>query len=119
MDCSVYWLKAHRFIERREVIGKTMAQLFPDAASEHAQEYEAAMKGQTVKTRRSFTSPTSGQAMQFATIISPWYVSERKVGGITVTVGWSEIAVARKAATAPQPVEDFDGSLLDMLKNVS
>jgi len=120
MDCSVYWLKAHRFVERREVVGRTLAQLCPDTPADQMAEYEAALKGQTIKTRRSFTSPTSGQPTQFATIISPWFVADRKVGGITITVGWSEIAVARKAAAAaPEPVADFDGSLLELLKTVS
>ena len=119
LDCSVYWLKAHRFVERREVIGKTIGQLFPDTPAEQIAEYEAALKGQTVKTRRTFASPTTGAAVQFATVLSPWYVADRKVGGITVAVGWSEIAVSKRAGPAAVPVEDFDGSLLDMLKNVS
>lgn len=119
LDCSLYWLKAHRFVERREVIGKTIAQLFPDTPADQIAEYEAALKGQTVKTRRSFASPTSGAATQFATVLTPWYVADRKVGGITIAVGWSEIATTKRAAPAAAPVEDFDGSLLDMLKNVS
>lgn len=119
LDCSLYWLKAHRFVERREVIGKTIAQLFPDTPADQIAEYEAALKGQTVKTRRSFASPISGAAVQFATVLTPWYVAERKVGGITVVVGWSEIATTKRAGPAAEPVEDFDGSLLDMLKNVS
>jgi PAS domain-containing protein len=119
LDCSLYWLKAHRFVERREVIGKTIGQLFPETPPEQIAEYEAALRGQTVKTRRSFASPTSGAATQFATVLTPWYVADRKVGGITVVVGWSEIATTKRAAPAAAPVEDFDGSLLDMLKNVS
>jgi len=119
LDCSVYWLKAHRFVERREVIGKTMAQLFPDISAEQVAEYEAALKGQTVKTRRAFASPTSGAATQFATVLTPWYVADRKVGGITVVIGWAEIATTKRAAPVAAPVEDFDGSLLDMLKTVS
>ncbi|MDB5538567.1 MAG: hypothetical protein JWQ89_294 [Devosia sp.] len=117
LDCSIYWLKAHRFIERREVIGKTLMQLFPDMPPEQSAEYEAALKGQAVKARRSFMSPTSGTAVQFNTLISPWYVGDRRVGGITVTVGWSEIAVSKGAAPSA-PIEDFDGSLLDLLKTV-
>ena len=119
LDCSVYWLKAHRFVERREVIGKTMAQLFPDISAEQVAEYEAALKGQTVKTRRAFASPTSGAATQFATVLTPWYVADRKVGGITVVIGWAEIATTRRAAPVAAQVEDVDGSLLDMLKTVS
>jgi PAS domain-containing protein len=119
LDCSIHWLKAHRFVERREVVGKTLHQLFPDMPAEQAAEYEAALKGQPVKTRRSFTSPTTGQAAQFLTTITPWFLADRKVGGITITVGWSEIATVKGAAAAPQAVEDFDGSLLDMLKAVT
>lgn len=117
LDCSIYWLKAHRFVERREVVGRTLAQLFPELPAEAAAEHEAALRGQTIKTKRSFVSPTSNAPVAFNAIISPWYLSERRVGGITVTIGWSEIAVA-KASAATQPVEDFDGSLLDMLKTV-
>lgn len=118
LDCSLYWLKAHRYVERREVIGKTLAQLYPEMSAEQAAEYEAALKGQTVKTRRSFVSPSTGAAVAFNTIIRPWFAADRKVGGITITIGWAEIATTRSAAPAPAPVEDFDGSLLDMLKTV-
>lgn len=118
MDCSVHWLKAHRFVERRDVVGKTLHQLFPDTPAEQAAEYEAALKGQTIRTRRTFNSPTTGAAVQFATVIAPWFVAERKVGGITVVIGWSEIATAKSAAAAPAVVEGFDGGLLDMLKTV-
>lgn len=118
MDCSVHWLKAHRFVERREVVGKTLQQLFPDMPADQAAEYDAALKGQTIKTRRSFISPTSGAAVPFATVIAPWFVADRKVGGITMAIGWSEIATVKSAAPAPQAVDDFDGSLLDMLKTV-
>lgn len=118
LDCSVYWLKAHRFVERREVIGKTLAQLFPDMPGDQVSEHEAALKGQTVKTRRNFMSPTSGTALAFNTIISPWYVADRKVGGITITIGWAEIATTKSAAPPAASLEDFDGSLLDMLKTV-
>lgn len=119
LDCSLYWLKAHRFVERREVIGKTIAQLFPETPAEQIAEYEAALRGQTVKTRRTFASPTSGAATQFAAVLTPWYVAERKIGGVTLVVGWSEIATTKRSAPVAAPVEDFDGSLLDMLKNVS
>jgi PAS domain-containing protein len=119
LDCSIHWLKAHRLVERREAVGKTLQQLFPEMGPEQLGEYDAALKGQTVKTRRTFTSPTTGQAVQFATVITPWFLAERKVGGITITIGWSEIATVKGAAAAPQAVEDFDGSLLDMLKAVT
>ncbi|WP_423069153.1 PAS domain-containing protein [Devosia sp. CN2-171] len=118
MDCSVHWLKAHRFVERREVVGKTLQQLFPETPAEQAAEYEAALKGQTIKTRRTFTSPTTGAPVQFATVIAPWFVSDRKVGGLTMAIGWSEIATVKGAAAAPQVMEGFDGGLLDMLKQV-
>ena len=118
MDCSVHWLKAHRFVERREVVGKTLQQLFPETPPDQMAEYEAALKGQTVKTRRTFTSPGTGAAVQFATVIAPWFAAERKVGGLTMAIGWSEIATVKGAAAAPAVMEGFDGGLLDMLKQV-
>jgi PAS domain-containing protein len=118
MDCSVHWLKAHRFVERREVVGKTLQQLFPDTPPEQAAEYEAALKGQTIKTKRTFTSPSSGAAVQFATVIAPWFVADRKVGGLTMAVGWSEIATVKGAAVETEVMEGFEGGLLDMLKQV-
>ncbi|ODT12741.1 MAG: hypothetical protein ABS35_39420 [Kaistia sp. SCN 65-12] len=118
VDCSLYWLKAHRYVERREVMGKSLAQLNPDMSAEQAGEYEAALKGQTVKTRRSFMSPSTGTAVAFNTIIRPWFAADRKVGGITITIGWAEIATTKSTAPVAAPVEDFDGSLLDMLKTV-
>lgn len=119
LDCSIHWLKAHRFIERREVVGKTLGQLFPDLTQEMKDEHERALKGQTVKTKRTFISPTSNAPVAFNTILSPWYLGDKKVGGITIAVGWSEIAIAKNAPVAePEPVDDFDGSLLDMLKTV-
>ncbi len=118
MDCSVHWLKAHRFVERREVVGKTLQQLFPEIPAEQAAEYDAALKGQTIKTRRTFTSPTSGAAVQFATVIAPWFVADRKVGGLTMAIGWSEIATVKGAANETEVMEGFEGGLLDMLKQV-
>lgn len=118
VDCSLYWLKAHRYVERREVIGKTLAQLYPEMPAEQVGEYEAALKGQTVKTRRSFITPSTGSAVAFNTIIRPWFAADRKVGGITITIGWAEIATTKSAVPPAAPVEDFDGSLLDMLKTV-
>lgn len=119
LDCSVHWLKAHRFIERREVVGKTLGQLFPDLTQEMKDEHERALKGQIVKTRRTFVSPSSNAPVAFNTILSPWYLTDKKVGGITIAVGWSEIAIAKGVPVAePEPVDGFDGSLLDMLKTV-
>lgn len=118
MDCSVHWLKAHRFVERREVAGKTLQQLFPDMPGDHAAEYEAALKGQTIKTRRTFTSPSSGAAVNFATVIAPWFLADRKVGGFTMAIGWHEIATVKAAAPETEVMEGFEGGLLDMLKQV-
>jgi hypothetical protein len=123
MDCSIFWLKAHRFIERREVVGKSLLMLTPNLPAEFKEEYERALRGQTVRTKRTFTSSTTNQPMQFNTLITPWYVADKKVGGITVMIGWSEVALARANAIGgtlpPGGADPFDGSLLDMLKNVS
>jgi len=123
MDCSIFWLKAHRFIEKREVVGKSLLMLTPNLPPEYKDEYERALKGQTIRTRRSFSSPTTNQPVNFNTLITPWYVADKKVGGITIMVGWSEIALAKPNAVTgnlpPGGADPFDGSLLDMLKNVS
>jgi hypothetical protein len=122
LDCSLFWLKAHRFIERREVVGKVLTKLIPDLPAETRDEYDRALKGQTIKTKRSFTSSSTNQPVQFNALIAPWYASEKKVGGITVVIGWSELAVSRGGAASnapPAAEESFDGSLLDMLKSVS
>jgi PAS domain S-box-containing protein len=123
MDCSIFWLKAHRFIEKREVVGKSLLMLTPNIPPEYKDEYERALKGQTVRTKRTFTSSTTNQPIQFNTLITPWYVAEKKVGGITMVIGWSEVALARPntiAGNMPPGGEDpFDGSLLDLLKSVS
>ena len=119
VDCSVMWLKAHRFVERREVVGKTLAQVFPDLPAECREEYARALTGQTVKTKRNYISPSSNAPVAFNTVMVPWFVADRKVGGFTIVIGWSEVAVS-KAGAPPEPVadENFDGSLLDMLKTV-
>ena len=61
--------------------------------------------------------------IQFNTLITPWYVADKKIGGITMVTGWSEVALARAnaitGAMPPGGADPFDGSLLDLLKNVS
>lgn len=123
LDCSIFWLKAHRFIERREVVGKSLLMLTPNMPPEHKAEYERAMKGQIVRSKRTFTSSTTNQQGQYNTLITPWYVADKKVGGITIVIGWSEVALARGQAIGsnlpPGGADPFDGSLLDLLKSVS
>ncbi len=123
MDCSIFWLKAHRFIEKREVVGKSLMMLTPNMPADQKDEYERAMKGQTIRTKRVFTSSTTNQPIQFNTLITPWYVADKKVGGITIVTGWSEVALARANAISgnmpPGGADPFEGSLLDLLKNVS
>jgi PAS domain S-box-containing protein len=123
MDCSVFWLKANRFIEKREVVGKLLTQLTPGLPNDQKEEYELALKGQTIRTKRTFTSSTTNQPVHFNTVITPWYAGEKKVGGITIVVGWSEVALAKANAVAANPPpggdDSFDGSLLDLLKSVS
>lgn len=119
MDCSIMWLKAHRFVERREVVGKSLVQLFGTMAPDIVAEFDRGLKGQVVKTRRSFVSPSTSLAVQFNTVITPWFLSERKVGGVMVTIGWSEIAVTRAQAREPDVEEGFEGSLLELLKTVT
>jgi hypothetical protein len=120
LDCSIMWLKAHRFVERREVVGKSIAQLFGTMTPDLISEFDRALKGQLVKTKRSFVSPTTNQAVQFNTVLTPWFLTERKVGGVMVTTGWAEIAVSKGAAPKePEVDEGFEGSLLELLKTVT
>jgi len=123
LDCSIFWLKAHRFIEKREVVGKSLLMLTPNPPQEYKDEYERALRGQTIRTKRTFTSATTNQPIQFNTLIAPWYVADKKVGGITIMIGWSELALAKPNAIAanlpPGGTDPFEGSLLDLLKDVS
>ncbi len=123
MDCSIFWLKAHRFTEKREVVGKLLMMLTPGMPPEHKDEYERAIKGQRIRTKRTFTSPTTNQPIQFNALITPWYMGDKKVGGITIVTGWSEVALFDRRAVSrnlPRGADDpFDGSLLDLLKNLS
>lgn len=123
MDCSIFWLKAHRFIEKREVVGKPLMMLTPNLPADQKEELERAMRGQTIRTKRTFVSSTTNQPTQFNTLITPWYVADRKVGGITIMTGWSEVALARPNGIVgnmpPGGADPFDGSLLDLLKDVS
>ena len=120
VDCSLHWLKAHRILERREALGRNIVMLFPDMSAEHKAELESALRGQTIKTRRTYVSPTTSQPVSFSTVISPWYLGDRKVGGITIATGWAEIAVTRAPLSrTDDTLAEFDGTLLDMLKTVS
>jgi len=119
LDCSIMWLKAHRYVERREVVGKSLVQLFGTMAPDIVGEFDRALKGQVVKTKRSYVSPSTNQGVLFNTVITPWFLSERKVGGVMVTTGWSEIAVSKVQPKEPEVDEGFEGSLLELLKTVS
>lgn len=118
MDCSISWLKAHRFIEKREVIGKSLPILFGGLPPEIAAEYDRALKGMTVKTKRAYLVPSTNQQVLCNALVSPWFAAERKVGGLIIAIGWSEVLVA-KSLPPPPKAEEFDGSLLDMLKTVT
>lgn len=72
----------------------------------------------TIKTKRTYINPTSNQLVHCNAIISPWFAAERKVGGIIIAIGWSEVLLA-KSVPPPPKAEEFEGSLLDMLKTVS
>lgn len=119
MDCSITWLKAHRFIEKREVVGKTLPVLFGGLPGDIAAEYDRALKGMTIKTKRNYLNPSTNQQVQCNAVISPWFVSERRVGGLIIAVGWSDLLLAKSLPPPPPPVEEFEGSLLDMLKSVT
>ena len=79
------------------------------------------LKDVTVRETVAYTASLFAQARGADEVLADAGITglaDRKVGGITITIGWAEIATTRSAAPAPAPVEDFDGSLLDMLKTV-
>lgn len=118
LECSNYWLKCHKLVDRADAVGKKMYDLFPGMPPALREENERALAGDVIRTRRNFINPSTGAKMDCQTVITRWMASEDKVGGLVMLIGWHEFGVAA-AAKKVEDVADFDGSLLDLLKAVS
>ena len=117
VDCSAFWLRCHKLVDRSDAVGKKFYELFPSMPPALREENERALAGEVIRTRRNFVNPTTGGKMECHAVITRWMAAEDKVGGIVILVGWHELGVA---AAAQKVVEasGFDGSLLDLLKEV-
>ena len=118
LECSAYWLKCHKLVDRGDAVGKKLYDLFPGMPPALREENERALAGDVIRTKRNFINPSTGAKMDCQTVITRWMASEDKVGGLVILVGWHEFGVAA-AAKKVEEVADFDGSLLDLLKEVS
>ena len=118
LECSAYWLKCHKLVERTDAVGKKLYDLFPDMPPALREENSRALAGSVVRTKRNFINPTTGNKMDCHAVIARWMAAEDKVGGLVMLVGWHEFGVS-VAARKVEEVAGFDGSLLDMLKIVS
>lgn len=118
VDCSAFWLRCHKMVDRADAVGKKLYDLFPSMPPALREENDRALAGEVIRTRRNFVNPTTGGKMECHAVITRWMTSEDKVGGLVILIGWHELGVAaaaQKAVEAPS----FDGSLLDLLKEVS
>lgn len=118
LECSAYWLKCHKLVDRGDAVGKKLYDLFPGMPPALREENERALAGDVIRTKRNFINPSTGAKMDCQTVITRWMASEDKVGGLVILVGWHEFGVAA-AAKKVEEVASFDGSLLDLLKEVS
>jgi hypothetical protein len=118
LECSAYWLKCHKLVDRGDAVGKKLYDLFPGTPPALREENDRALAGDVVRTKRNFINPATGAKMDCQTVITRWMASEEKVGGLVMLVGWHEFGVAA-AAKKVEEVASFDGSLLDLLKEVS
>ena len=117
VDCSAFWLRCHKLVDRSDAVGKKFYELFPSMPPALREENERALAGEVIRTRRNFVNPTTGGKMECHAVITRWMAAEDKVGGIVILVGWHELGVA---AAAQKVVEasGIDGSLLELLKEV-
>lgn len=118
LECSSYWLKCHKLIDRTDAVGKSLYQLFPDMPPALREENDRALAGTVVRTKRNFVNPATSKKMECNSVLVRWMASDTKVGGLVILVGWHEFGVAA-AAKKIEEVAEFDGSLLEMLKGVS
>lgn len=118
LECSAYWLKCHKLVDKSDAVGKRLYDLFPGMPPALREENDRALAGDVIRTRRNFVNPSTGTKMDCQTVIARWMASEDQVGGLVMLVGWHEFGVAA-AAKKVEEVANFDGSLLDLLKEVS
>lgn len=118
LECSAYWLKCHKLVDRGDAIGKKLYDLFPGMPPALREENERALAGDVIRTKRNFINPSTGTKMDCQTVITRWMASDDRVGGLVMLVGWHEFGVAA-AAKKVEEVANFDGSLLELLKEVS
>lgn len=118
VDCSPHWLRCHKMVDRADAIGRNLYQLFPGMPPALREENERALAGAVVRTKRNYVNPATGGKMECHTLITRWMTSDTEVGGIAIVVGWHELGVAVTAQKSTE-VADFDGSLLELLKEVS
>ena len=118
LECSNYWLKCHKLVDRGDAVGKKLYDLFPGTPPALREENDRALAGDVIRTRRNFINPSTGAKMDCQTVITRWMASDDKVGGLVMLIGWHEFGVAAAAKKAEE-VADFDGSLLELLKAVS
>lgn len=118
LECSNFWLRCHKLVDRGDAVGKHLYDLFPGMPPALREENDRALAGDVIRTRRNFINPATGNRMSCQTVISRWMASDETVGGLVILVGWHEFGVAAAAKKVEQ-VASFDGSLLDLLKEVS
>src|SRR6218665_1007620 len=110
LECSAYWLRCHKLVDRADAVGKRFYDLFPATTPAQREEFARARAGEPVRTKRQFVNPTTGAKMDCNTVLMRWMASEDKAGGLVMLIGWSELGVAAAARKAEQ-VASFDGSL--------
>lgn len=118
LECSAYWLRCHKLVDRQDAVGKKFYDLFPATTPPQREEFDRALAGEAIRSKRQFVNPATGAKMDCNTVITRWMAGEEKPGGLVMMIGWSELGVAAAARKVEQ-VADFDGSLLDLLKQVS
>lgn len=119
LECSNYWLKCHKIVDRSDVVGKKLYDLFPGTPPALREENDRALAGEVVRTKRNFINPTTGAKMDCQTVITRWMASEDRAGGLVMLIGWHEFGVAAAAKKVEQAASNFGGSLLELLKEVS
>lgn len=118
LECSGYWLKCHKLVDRSDAVGKKLYDLFPNMPPALREENDRALAGEVIRTKRNFINPSTGAKMDCQTVLTRWMSGDDRVGGLVMLIGWHEFGVAA-AAKKVEEASSFGGSLLDLLKEVS